>query len=254
MKALYGLVVILSFSANLSYAQSTEQEAGDVSEVDKDRLGPLRERIPPVTGYQFLKKGRFEISPSATLSLKDGFFSKYIFGGSITYHPLETLGIGLRFGYSIATVSGNAQICTTDASTGSRGCRSPTFAEVDGRAPGQITLLGGLDVQWAPIYGKISLVAEKFIHFDMYGIAGVAAVRYAGPVASGSGSSAKFTPGGNVGLGFRFFFNRWLTLRTELRDLIYVEDVQPMPSTNLRHQVLFELGLSMFFPNTFSNL
>jgi outer membrane beta-barrel protein len=253
MKALYAFVFILALSPNLSFAQSTEQEAGDISEVDKDRLGPLRERIPPVTGYQFLKKGRWEISPSVGLSLKDGFFTKYIFGGSLTYHPYETLGIGLRFGYSVATVSGNAEICTTDAS-GSRGCRSPTFAEVDGRAPGQITLLGGVDVQWAPIYGKISLLAEKFIRFDMYGIAGVAAIRYAGPVPSGSGSTSKFTPGGNLGLGFRFFINRWLTVRTELRDLIYLEDVQPMPNTSLRNQIVFELGISMFFPTTFSDL
>jgi len=37
---------------------SSEQEAGDVSEVDKDRLGPLRERVRPVSGHLFLKQGR----------------------------------------------------------------------------------------------------------------------------------------------------------------------------------------------------
>ena len=57
----------------LSFAQTTseEEEAGDVSEVDKDRLGPLRERVRPVSGHLFLKKGRFEVSPSASVSLRD---------------------------------------------------------------------------------------------------------------------------------------------------------------------------------------
>jgi outer membrane beta-barrel protein len=229
-----------------STSGGSEQEAGDVSEVDKDRLGPLRERVQPVSGHLFLKKGRFEFSPSATLSLTDAFFSKYIFGGTLTYHPMETLGVSLRAGYSVPTVSGTAQICTftggTDGST-TRGCRLPTVAELrDRAAPGEIRLIGGLDVQWAPIYGKISLLAEQFLHFDLYGVGGVSAVQYRGP-----DQSALITPGGNVGVGMRFFVNRWMTVRTEFRDLIYVEKAVN-PSQMLRNQLLFELGVSFFFP------
>lgn len=225
-----------------SSSASSEQEAGDVSEVDKDRLGPLRERVRPVSGHLFLKQGRFEFSPSATLSIKDAFFSKYILGGTLTYHPTETLGLSLRAGYSINTVASAAQICTFGAD-GTRGCRQPTYADLDGEAPGQMTLLGGVDVQWAPIYGKISLLAEQFLHFDLYGVGGVTAVQYRGP-----DQSALLTPGGNVGVGMRFFLNRWVTVRTEFRDLIYVEKALN-PATTLRNQLLFELGVSLFFPS-----
>jgi outer membrane beta-barrel protein len=228
-----------------STSGGSEQEAGDVSEVDKDRLGPLRERVQPVSGHLFLKKGRFEFSPSATLSLTDAFFSKYIFGGTLTYHPMETLGISLRAGYSVPTVSGTAQICTFENTGGgtTRGCRLPTVDELRARAaPGDIRLIGGLDVQWAPIYGKISLLAEQFLHFDLYGVGGVTAVQYRGP-----DQSTLMTPGGNVGVGMRFFVNRWMTVRTEFRDLIYVEKAV-IPSETLRNQLLFELGVSFFFP------
>ncbi len=229
-----------------STSGGSEQEAGDVSEVDKDRLGPLRERVHPVSGHLFLKKGRFEFSPSATLSLTDAFFSKYIFGGTLTYHPFETLGVSLRAGYSIPTVSGTAQICTFTEGTGgstTRGCRLPTVEELRARsAPGEIRLIGGLDVQWAPIYGKISLLAEQFLHFDLYGVGGATAVQYRGP-----DQSAQLTMGGNVGVGMRFFVNRWMTVRTEFRDLIYVEKAVN-PSQMLRNQLLFELGVSFFFP------
>jgi outer membrane beta-barrel protein len=228
---------------------SSEAEAGDVSEVDKDALGPLRERIRPVSGHLFLKKGRFELSPSATVSLRDAFFRKVIFGASFTYFPMETLGVGLRAGYAKPMVSGAAQICNfTDSGNGiTRGCRAPSFEELDGTAPGQMTLLGGVDVQWAPIYGKISLLAESFAHFDMYGVAGASVVQYRGPPEGDARSTTQMTAGANLGIGFRFFLNRYMTLRTEVRDLIYVEKAVS-PATSLRNQLLFELGLSFFIP------
>jgi outer membrane beta-barrel protein len=263
MRAL-GLLLLLWWVPAVALAQdpapapatgSSESEAGDVSEVDKDRLGPLRERIRPVSGHLFLKKGRFEFSPSATVSLRDAFFRKYILGATITYHPLETLGVSLRAGYSIPTVSGAAQICNfTEGGEGGvvRGCSAPTFEALDGRAPGQISLIGGVDVQWAPIYGKISLLAESFASFDMYGILGASVVQYRGPPdrqADGTpigANKAMMTPGANVGVGLRFFLNRYMTLRTEVRDLIYVENAQP--ENSFRNQLLFELGFSIFFP------
>ncbi|HLL04704.1 MAG TPA: outer membrane beta-barrel domain-containing protein [Myxococcaceae bacterium] len=221
---------------------SSEAEAGDVSEVDKDRVGPLRERIRPVSGHVFLKKGRFEFSPSTTISLRDAFFRKYIFGATFTYHPAETLGLSLRAGYSLPTVSGSAQLCTFGGADGSiRSCRSPRFEELDGTAPGQLSLLTGVDVQWAPIYGKISLLAESFAHFDMYAIGGASLVQY-------KADTSKFTVGGNVGVGLRFFLNRYITLRTEVRDLIYREQFQTTGASSLRNQLLFELGVSFFLP------
>ncbi|MBZ4396952.1 outer membrane beta-barrel domain-containing protein [Myxococcus faecalis] len=256
MKPVFRWLLALCLTAPvLAHAQaSEEEEAGDVSEVDKDRLGPLRERVRPVSGHVFLKKGRFEFSPSATVSLRDAFFTKYIFGGTLTYHPMETLGVSLRLGYALTSVAGAAQICTfsdgTDGST--RGCSSPTMKDLDGQAPGQLKLMGGVDLQWAPIYGKLSLLAEKFVHFDLYGVVGASVVQYRGPdLDDTTGLLAKdyLTPGGNVGVGLRFFFNRWVSLRTEVRDLIYVEKSRTSDSY-LRNQLMFELGVSFFFPSS----
>lgn len=234
--------------ASSAPSASSESEAGDVSEVDKDALGPLRERIRPVSGHLFLKKGRFEISPSATVSIRDAFFRKYIVGTTLTYYPWETLGFGLRAGYALNTVAGSAQKCTFGDEGTALGCRAPTFDELDGKAPGQLTLLGGVDAQWSPIYGKISLAAETFAHFDMYGVLGASVIQYKGPpTSSGALSTSRMTGGGNVGIGFRFFLNRYMTLRTEVRDLIYVEQAV-LPANTLRNQLMFELGVSFFLP------
>ncbi|MFZ5470459.1 MAG: outer membrane beta-barrel domain-containing protein [Myxococcota bacterium] len=244
MRARHLLWVLVLASPPSVWAQSSADEAGDVSEIDKDSLGPLRERVRPVSGHLFLKKGRFELSPGATVSVKDAFYTKYILGASLTFHPFETFGIGARVGYSIPVVSGAAQICESGAGGGVRGCRLPTPAELDRRALGQIQLTGGVDAQWAPLYGKIALVAERFLSFDMYGIAGGSVVQYRGP------NGDTMTVGGDLGLGMRFFINKWMTVRTELRDLVYVEDAEGGGSS-LRNQILVDFGLSFFLPTTF---
>jgi outer membrane beta-barrel protein len=248
--AVLGLALL---SALPVFAQKAEDEAGDVSEVDKDRVGPLRERIRPVSGHLFRKKGRFELSPAASLSLKDAFFTKYMLGAALTYHVWETFGIGAHFNYAFPVVAGAAQVCNRDSTVGPVGCRSATMSELDGRAPGQINMIAGLEGQWAPLYGKFSLFAESFIHFDIYALGGVELVRYSGPAANGIGSSAQTTVGGSAGAGMRLFLNRWLTLRTELRDLVYRENVLPLPATQLRQQIVFELGFSLFFPTVFTD-
>jgi outer membrane beta-barrel protein len=251
MRALRPFAAAALLCAAPAFAQS-EDEAGDVSEVDKDRVGPLRERVRPVSGHLFLKRGRFEASPSATLSLNDAFFTKYVLGGTVGFFPMEQVGIHLRAGYSIPRVSGAAQICTLESGGTTRGCRPPSYQELDGRAPGQITWLTGLDVSWSPLYGKVGLLAERFLHFDLYALGGVSAIGYRGPTATGATASAPLMAlGGNVGIGSRIVISRWMTLRAELRDLIYAEQVQPLPRTTLRNQLMFELGFSMFLPTSF---
>jgi outer membrane beta-barrel protein len=247
-------------SANVAWAQSQEEEAGDVSEVDKDATGPLRERIRPVSGHVFLKSGRFEISPSAAVSIKDAFFTKYMFGATAAFHLSEQFALGLRFNYSIPVVSGSALICVVDATGLNRTCRSPGKDELAGDAPGLLNMMGGLDFYWAPIYGKISLTSEAFIHFDMYAVLGPQAILYTGPAAGApldpatgnTITASKFTVGANVGIGIRIFPSRWFALRTELRDLSYFEQVTAAQTNTWRNQFMFELGFSFFLPTNFN--
>jgi outer membrane beta-barrel protein len=239
MKRFLLMAALLGWSGAVFAQTQAEEEAGDVSEVDKDDQGPLRERIRPVSGHVFLKKGRFELSPGLTLSFTDAFYTKYIPGLAVAFHPWETVGFALRAGYSIPVISGAAQICDEIS------CRPPTQAQLSGRVPGQLSLLGGLEMQWSPIYGKLSVISESFLHFDMYGIAGGQFIQYVGR----SNASAS-TFGGNLGLGFRIVVNRWMAVRAELRDLIYVEQYE-LGTNQLRNQLLFDLGFSFFLPSTF---
>ena len=228
-------------------------EAGDAVDRTID-AGPLRDRVVPVSGNLFLKKGRWEVSPSGSVTARDAFFTKYLVGGTLTYHFDESWALSLRGAYAFDIVSGAAQICTTEATAAGavRACRLPRTSELDGRAPGEWRMLDGIDMHWSPIYGKLSLWSELFVHFDLYVVGGAALVEYAGPPASGgTGSDNRYTVGGNIGLGTHVYLNQWLALRGELRDVLYVEKVTT--GNSFRNQILFELGLSFFFPTSFGS-
>lgn len=259
------LVVTLVLVSAPALAQRSEEEAGDVSEVDKDASGPLRERIRPVSGHRFLMAERFEVSPALGLSIRDAFFTKVLFGAAFTYHFSEAFSASLRAAYALSLIAGSAQICDPPG-TANPTCRLPTREELtladDGspqnKAYGLITFLGSADFQWSPIYGKLALFAQSVLYFNMYALAGPTVVLY--------GPSTTPTVGGNVGLGFRFALNEWIAVRLELRDTIYVEqgyriggytqEGTPVPAdpapVSTRNQLSFELGLSMFFPTLFS--
>ncbi len=261
-RASWGLIVFLA--AAPVWAQRAEEEAGDVSEVDKDASGPLRDRIHPVSGHLFQMDGRFELSPGLGISVRDAFFTKVLFGAALTYHFTETFAASLRGAYTLSVISNSAQICnpTGSANGPAAGCQPPTMEQLtlDGGKPvnkafGLLTFLGSLDLQWAPVYGKLALFAENVLYFNMYGLAGPTVVLY-GPTTS-------VTVGGNVGLGFRFAINSWLAVRLELRDTIYAEtgynvvgyaesgEARVEYPLSIRNQLTGELGLSMFFPTAF---
>jgi len=249
------LLLPLAVGAQTSAPPPPPEEAGDTAQLERD-VGPLKDRIPPVIRHVFLLKQRWELVPSVAFSFSDPFFAKYVFELSLTYNFSDTFGVMARAGYAADAISGSAQICTVNVSAGgTRGCRSPTYDEVNGKGTGQIQFLGALDAQWTPIYGKINLFGEWVVHFDFYGILGPAFVSYLGPPSSGTtGSSSYFTVGGEVGLGMRFFLNRWMTIRVELRDDIYSEKSPAVGGGNaVQNQLFIDLGVGFFFPTTFND-
>ena len=89
-------------------------EAGDTAAMDRD-IGPLKDRVPPVTGYTFRMAHRFEFAPNVDFSFRDAFWTKLLVGFTATYHFTETIGLALRADYAITSVSNSAQISSSRA-------------------------------------------------------------------------------------------------------------------------------------------
>lgn len=220
--------------------QNSPADSGD----DEEQVHTVRleDKIPPVSGRLFVKERRFELSPTFNVSFGDAFFQKLGVGLKADYHIFETFSVTANVFYNFNLTSHAVSVCDDEGA-----CSSP---EVDAmtNVPGKLGLVVGAGVSWTPLYGKLSLMSEKVIHFDFGLTGGVDGIQYMAPENSEFEGSNKFTFGGHVGLLFRLVFTDWIALRFELRDYIYKgATVQLGKSTSkIENQIMFEIGLSFF--------
>ena len=208
----------------------------DAGEEDDDshtarESGPattLADRIPAVTGRVFGKEGRVELAPLFGLSATDPFYQHLVFGLGVSYHILEQLSVGAsgEFFGSIAT-----PVQVTGGVNDTRNYDRPAWA-----ARG--------DVTWAPIYGKLSLMAENVLHFDTYITVSGGIV---GPVRQ------QVQPAGGGALGQRYFVNDWIAIRLESRVQFWemFRHQRRNPQKALQTRLTVSLGVSFFLPTEF---
>jgi outer membrane beta-barrel protein len=236
-------------------APSTDPDDQKEREADDERTGAPRERvdldldsrIQPVSGSLFVKAGRHELGPNLGISLSDAFFTKYMVGLRYAYHAGETLSLGISGSWATSTPSGAVARCNPQG----QDCRTPSKRDL-AHTPGDFGAVVGLDASWAPLYGKISVLAESVLHFDTYLLVGggVLQTRIAPPGAQAVEEG--WTPEGHVALGQRYYLGPWGTIRLELRDMLYGITVQGRqgPADRLENQLMFHLGLSFFLGET----
>lgn len=207
----------------------------------------LDERIRPVSGQLFRKDGRHEFSLTGGLSLGDAFFTKYVPGVRYAYHFTEKWSAGLTFGYGLSTPSGSVTRCDSSG----QNCTVPEKEDL-ARTPGDLGMMAGFDVSWAPLYGKISVLAQSVLHFDTYLVAGAGVVESKMAPIGSRVVEANFTPEVHVGIGQRYVISRNAALRFEIRDLIYQVDIQGRTGMekSIQNQLLFTVGLSWFLGST----
>jgi outer membrane beta-barrel protein len=215
------------------------------SQAQSSKADAFAGKIPPVSGQLYRKAGRFEATATGNMSLNDAFFTKYFGGLKLGYHFTESLSAAVHGAGGFATKSGSAVVC---ASSGCTDANETMLRQV----PGRIRWIAGAEVAWAPVYGKLNLLAEQVAHFDVSLLAGPDLVAYdevlsRDAAARSPGMATSF--GGHVGLGFRLFFTPSIAARVELKDYLYfVEVPNAGPGRDLQNQLFAELGVSFFLP------
>ena len=202
----------------------TAEAAADRREAKKRRLA---DRIKSVQRKVFLKKKRFELYPYFGLDLNDPFYQHYVLGFSGAYHFADSFAVEARYGRVIGrTTQGAVKLVRVNAGAICENC--PEFEQhLD------------VDLNWSPIYGKISLFGESIVHFDTY--------LTAGPGLFGTDNG--FNPAVNVGIGQRYFINDWLVVRAELRNYIFVEKREEI--SDVQNLLILGLSVSAFLPLSF---
>lgn len=234
----------------------------------------LIERVV-VRNRLYTPSGKIELSPTVGLTLVNRLTDHYNFNLGVAYNLSDTLGFEVRGGYALSRHTGLARQVSEHLLM-----RDPT-REV--RVTDDLTGLwemkgnGVLGVRWAPLYGKISLLAELPVHFQAYLWAGAGAgmfdrqsiVYCAGGVNRSEGTcenwlrDSKVTWLGSAAFGMRFFTHQGGAIKVEVRDYLFPDSflegidravaetggATGTPATNpgLTNLVLVDLGYTFLF-------
>lgn len=199
-------------------AEATEEDASE-------RPLRLADRIKAVQRKVFIKKKRFEFYPTFGLDLNDPFYQHLLAGGAVSFHLADAFALEARGGLVIASLKQAQARLRLDALLPEN--------------PPEMKYHADLDLTWSPIYGKVSLFGDSILHFDTF--------LTAGPGVFGTDAGAN--PAVNIGVGQRYFVNRWLAVRWDIRDYIFVD--QRNQESDLQNLLIFSLSLSGFLPTSF---
>ena len=199
-----------------------DPEACPKIDFDKEAKKPLGEQIFAVQQIYALRVRRFEINPYWSASLNDQFVGHPGPGIAINFYPFNVLGIGISgtyFNWFNTDSKFNADV--------RRGARvGVPLNEYDWNA--------SLNLTYVPAYGKFAGFGDFIFQYDAYIVAGGGFMSTRPiPVFDPDyrNFSYKVKPAGNVGIGLRIFFYRWMAAILELRDYIYQEELENIHRT-----------------------
>jgi outer membrane beta-barrel protein len=184
-----------------------------------------------------LQKGRFDLVPRFGVSVNDSLYRHYKAGINGNYHFSESVYLGGVFEwYNFGNTLG-----------GPTGAYEETQNETAAAADvAVVNWLGGLELGYKPIVGKFAF-ADSFIVFYDVGLTAGGAYIDAESVRT---PNAQGTFGGTVSAVSRIFFNDWLALNLEVRDVIYQADLRGAQGV-LTNVVTVAAGFSLYVPSSF---
>lgn len=189
----------------------------------------------PIRNRFFLKANRFEIAPSLGYVPNNSFADLYVGGAYLAYHFSESFSVEAAVMYSPNTgTTGVKNLTKTLLDIAYQGDPNTKFQQPIDR----LQLAVPFSARWAPVYGKINLVGEGVVNFDVYGTGGIALLAISKDIATvseayRSGESPDpvqletqpqvvFSPAVNLGAGLNFFLSSSIALKLDARTLIYV--------------------------------
>ncbi len=185
---------------------------------------------PPETGQggrKGLAKRNFEKSLRHEINLFGGVYASDVMGAapqggvSYTFHVNEDFALEAAFAYTYfsSPVSGPVEQYTG-------------YSVLAGH---DAYIYSG-NLVWHPIHGKFMLFNSAIPHFDIFFTAGVGVT---------DGSNAKGLTY-NFGAGLKIFVSSWLSLRLDIRDHIYVQEV--LASESITNNLSLVLGCGFWIP------
>jgi outer membrane beta-barrel protein len=198
---------------------------------EAQRKSPLAD-APAIRKRVELRSSRLELGAGAGTTLNQDFFHSVFANVKLGFHFTDWLSLSAFGGFTVANMVTGFQnrvldsLVTEDPPTTPRQ-PSPEEAEA---SMNKITQILGAQLEFSPFTGKYSLFGKLFAHYDFYAFIGGAMLNLQAVDTSvnpceeaGTSRSCAVTgykPGVNFGVGFHSYFNQFLALNAELRDIV----------------------------------
>jgi outer membrane beta-barrel protein len=240
-------------------ASSGDQQAQTTETRDTPATtAEAREEIFAVQQVYALRINRVELIPSISQSLNDPFVSHTGIGLGLNYWWTNVLALGVNFIWYEGLESESELAFQVRRST-------RLSVPIN-----QYQFGAHLNFTYVPVYGKFSMFNEFIFQYDAYIIGGVGLMRTR-PVPVVDPEVRRFDfdvrIAFNVGIGLRVFVTRWLAIFAELRDYMYLEQLENLTvalgdqrvdqttwtqsSLAFTNNVTAHLGLTIFLPPEF---
>jgi outer membrane beta-barrel protein len=243
--------------------------------------GELVEKVA-VRNRLFTVAGRWELGGNFGLALVSRLTDHYNLNISGAYNFNEWLAVEARAGYAISLHSSLASQVQKDFYTNTSVSKANDMSDL-----WEMKVNGIVGVRFQPIYGKINLLAEVPLHFQIYGWLGGGAGLFGReslvicPVKTNSKecgeyfTESKVSPIVSIALGFRFFLpgvtssgtvlGQKHAIKLEVRDWSYLDSYYVgvdramssagnptaggmlSPNAGITNLVMFDLGYSFIF-------
>jgi outer membrane beta-barrel protein len=220
MKALCAVLLLVAVQARAEDDKPAPKET-KVAQVSPAALPPLASApqygapasLPPVTAQLFHLGGMLEVQPMFSFSIGDPFWRTMGMGVRVEHHLDERWSMGMHAIGGVSLLSAPVTVC-------GQVCSDPNEGKLRS-TPGKLQLLAGAELGWAPVYGKLSLVGESTLHFDLYVSAGPELVREMIAQDAASPEEGRWALGGRFSLGERLFFSNTFSVRIAASELVY---------------------------------
>lgn len=213
----------------------------------------------------FLKGERFELAPSVGVVPNNPFVKRATGGVIFAYHFSETLAAEGTLMYAPDLGENDLKDLTHTLVVIAEEGGSDDFKQpLD-----KMTLGASFAARWSPIYGKINLIGESVLNFDLYGTAGLGMLSLKKYDAVYSDAQAEqglppavlenpqndVAPAINLGLGMNFFVTSAIAVKLDARNFFYFG---PPPSytgkedasaLRLYDDFVASVGVCVFFPS-----
>jgi outer membrane beta-barrel protein len=229
----FAVLAVLMVSSTAFAQDEDKSEKKETTVTARDAFQRVEEYeprpgTPLISNKLYPMQYRFELTGIFDYSFNDKYVQHTGGSGAVAFHLFDWLALEGFGGYLVGDETGIVGNVRLDGSSAKRERESQVCFDDNNDSLGscepqlpdmwQTTWFAGGDIQWAPIYGKLSAVSEYDLNFQLYGIAGAGAEGITRLLNTLEYDNQRVRISANYGLGLRLIPWKYVAIRAEIRN------------------------------------